>query len=273
MELFSPDKQNCSRDGLCISACPARLIVPDSTGFPRPIDGADQFCISCGHCVAVCPTGSLHHRDIPLAHCSSLTKENSCRPEQVEQLLKGRRSIRNYKKKEVSQEVLARLLTTAGYAPSGHNSQGVSWLVLSNRKELDRFSAIVIDWMHFMVKMMPELARTMEMERTITRWEQGDKVILRGAPVVVVAHGPKDDIRAQSSCTIALTYLELAAYGFGLGACWAGYFNAAATMYPAMKEALALPANNISYGAMMLGYPGIRFQRVPVRKEPEVVWR
>jgi nitroreductase len=36
------------------------------------------------------------------------------------------------------------------------------------------------------------------------------------------------------ACAIALTYLELATYSLGLGACWAGYFSAAAAFYPPM---------------------------------------
>jgi hypothetical protein len=36
----------------------------------------------------------------------------------------------------------------------------------------------------------------------------------------------------------ALTYLELAAYGLGLGACWAGFLTGAATFYAPVMEAL-----------------------------------
>ena len=78
---------------------------------------------------------------------------------------------------------------------------------------------------------------------------------------------------AASACTIALMYLELVATSLGLGCCWAGYFNAAANTFPPMLEALPLPSGHQSFGAMMVGYPKIKYHRVPVRKSPPILWR
>ena len=65
------------------------------------------------------------------------------------------------------------------------------------------------------------------------------------------------------ACVIALAYLELAAFGLGLGACWAGYFNAAANMHQPMQKALDLPEGMGVYGGMMLGVPKFEYQRMP----------
>ena len=59
----------------------------------------------------------------------------------------------------------------------------------------------------------------------------------------------------------------------GLGACWAGYFNAAATSWLPLQSALALPENHASYGAMMVGYPKFAYHRLPVRNEADISWR
>ena len=67
---------------------------------------------------------------------------------------------------------------------------------------------------------------------------------------------------AQSTCTIALTYLELAAAGMGIGACWAGYLNAAANSFAPLTEKLPLPENHRCYGAMMIGYPRYGYHRL-----------
>ena len=74
---------------------------------------------------------------------------------------------------------------------------------------------------------------------------------------------------APAACTIALTYLELAAPSIGLGCCWAGYFYAAATTFPPLQEALALPKNHQCFGAMMAGYPKFNYHRMPLRKYPD----
>jgi nitroreductase/NAD-dependent dihydropyrimidine dehydrogenase PreA subunit len=273
LDLLTIDQKTCNQDGLCAAVCPVGLIEFKKGSFPGPIKEADELCIRCGHCVAVCPSGSLNHRDMDVAACPPLQKELRLSSSQCEQFLKSRRSIRTYKKKSVTKETLENLIDIARYAPSGHNSQGVEWLVIAQKKELHRLACIVADWMRFMLEKMPEFALGMHMDRTLDRWEQGVDVILRGAPALVIACGQQDDRTAPASCTIALTYLELAAIGLGLGCCWAGYFNAAASSYPQMKKALTLSDGHQSLGAMMVGYPKFEYQRLPQRKSPEITWR
>jgi nitroreductase/NAD-dependent dihydropyrimidine dehydrogenase PreA subunit len=88
-----------------------------------------------------------------------------------------------------------------------------------------------------------------------------------------LAHGTQGAPPAQAACTIALAYLELAAFSMGLGSCWAGYFNAAAGFFPPLQKALALPKGHQCYGAMMIGYPKFQYHRLPLRNEAKVTWR
>jgi len=90
---------------------------------------------------------------------------------------------------------------------------------------------------------------------------------------MIITHASKENRMAPVAATIALAYLELAAPSFGLGACWAGYFNAAAASWPPLQKALTLPEDHISLGAMMVGYPKYNYHRLPPRKEPKIIWR
>ena len=96
---------------------------------------------------------------------------------------------------------------------------------------------------------------------------------LRGTPHLIVAHAQKALATAQSACTIALTYLDLAAPSFALGTCWAGYFNTAANLYPPLEKDLDLPEGHQCFGAMMIGYPKYPYHRLPLRKDPPITWR
>jgi len=40
-----------------------------------------------------------------------------------------------------------------------------------------------------------------------------------------------------------------------------------------MKEALQLPEEHQTFGAMMVGYPRHRFRRIPLRNKPTIIWR
>jgi nitroreductase/NAD-dependent dihydropyrimidine dehydrogenase PreA subunit len=273
MVLFTVDKETCNQDGICKSVCPVGIIDLGKDGFPTAVAGAEELCIVCGHCVAACPTGSLSHRKMPLEDCPPVKGELQLSAEQCEQLLRSRRSIRVYKNKAVPREEIVKLIELARYAPTGHNSQCVEWLVLDNRDELQNLAGIVVDWMRWMLGNMPQIAQNLHMDKTVRRWEEGVDVILRNAPAVIIAHAEKANRAAPPACTIALSYLELAATSLGLGSCWAGYFNAAATTFPPMQEAVALPAGHQCFGAMMVGYPKFRYHRLPSRNAPAITWR
>jgi len=273
MELFTVNPQTCHQDGICAAVCPVGIISFTKGAVPVPAADAADICIHCGHCVAVCPTGSLSLQDMAGDACPPVRPEWRLSPEQGEHFLRSRRSIRVYRQQPVEPDKLARLIEISRHAPSGHNSQGAQWLVLGDRAELGRLSALVAEWMGWMQIHREEVAASLHLDRTLGRWRAGEDVILRGAPVVIVAHAPEDDRMAPTTCTIALTYLELAATTLGLGTCWAGYFNAAATSFPPMLAALGLPAGHQCFGAMMVGYPQFQYHRLPSRKTPNITWR
>ena len=274
MSIFQVDSEKCNRDGLCSSACPARIIEPPSDdALPRILPESEELCIQCGHCIAVCPTAAVSLEGWNIEACPPIRKDLSVSEEQVEQLLRSRRSIRRYKDKPVPRDVIERLIGLARYGPTGHNSQDVEWLVISDQDEIRRLSGLVIDWMKFMIENHPEVVADRRWDRHVEAWGRGDDRICRGAPLLVLTHGQADSILAPVDAAIALTFLDLAAPVLGLGSCWAGYIMIVGSLYPPLSEALHLPEGRRLTGAMMVGYPRFKYQRMPTRNEPAIVWR
>lgn len=272
MSLLVIDRKKCTRDGVCVGVCPASIITMNGDG-PLLREGGGRHCLTCGHCVAVCPQGAISLQSMPAEQCIPLREDWRLKPEQMEQLLKGRRSIRKYKPQPVENDILAKIIDMASFAPSGHNAQPVRWLVIEDSNEVNRLAGVVIDWMREAVEEKSLLARAFGMKRLVADWEAGNDPILRGAPHFIVAHAPQKEKTAPNACTIGLTYLELAALPFGVGTCWAGYFQIAIGMSSSLKDALALPKGHQCFGAMMVGYPKFEYQRIPKRNEPQVMWR
>jgi len=277
MNHFKIDPKKCKRDGICVAVCPFSLLeMPSKKAVPVPVPYAEERCIKCGHCVAVCPHGALTLKTMSPEDCAPLREDLKPNREQVEHLLRARRSIRVYKKKTVSQKTLKEVIRLAGYAPSGHNVQLTQWLVIEKAGEIRHLAAVVIEWMRSVLEKEPEFGRRLDLDLIVAAWERGEDSIFRGAPTLIIAHAPQDfsafhAVRAQF--TIAMTYLELAASSFGLGACWAGYFQAAVQLYPPMNEAIGLPKGHLSYESMMLGYPKFPYYRMPLRNPPRISWR
>ena len=277
MSLFTVDPGKCKRDGICAAECPVRIIqLPEGGGVPELVTyeaDPEQYCINCGHCVAVCPHGAMSHQSMASDECPPVNRDWLLDAERVEHFLRYRRSIRVYKDEPVDRDTLVKLIEIARYGPTGHNTQSVEWLVIYDRAELTKLAGHTIDWMRWVIKEMPALAEMLHMSRTVGGWEAGYDVILRGAPHVIVAHAHKDDRTAPASCTIAMTYLDLAAPSLGLGSCWAGYFNASATMWQPMQEALGLEAGHLPFCSMMIGRPKFKYHRLPERNEPPITWK
>lgn len=256
------DRELCARDGICMAECPARIIREDAEGFPVLVEDDVPRCISCGHCLAVCPHAALTLQGIGPGECPPLDDGPTLTQEAVVALVTGRRSVRSYRSTPVATETIEKLIDVARLAPSARNGQPVHWTVLHGREKTREAAGMVADWFRE-VGVYPEL---------VAAWEEGDDRILRGAPHLVVAHAAAEGFRPAADCVIALATLELAAHGLGLGACWAGYFMAAADHHDPVKAMLGLPEGHRTHGALMLGLPRHRYRRVPPRREARVAW-
>lgn len=273
MSLFIVNPEKCKGDGICADQCPTRVICFNGKGtFPQPAANAKAVCLDCGHCVAVCPQGALSLKTMSAGRCKTVKKELLPSADQVQHFLESRRSIRNFKEMPVGKETINKILDIANYAPSGHNTRPVNWLVIYDRQEVKRLAAMVIDWMRSMLQENPQIARQLSMDNVITTWESGYDRITRSAPHIIIAHGMKKLVTAQPASTIALSYLELAAYSLGLGACWAGFFGTAAAAYAPLKNELNLPEGHHCFGAMLIGFPKYQYHRIPLREAPKITW-
>ena len=274
MDFIEIDKEKCNQDGLCIASCPSRLLEYGGDGCPVTVEDAETMCIRCGHCVAVCPTGALKHGKLDFHRFEIFDEEFRMTGEQCENFFKSRRSIRAYKEKSVSEDKISRLIDIARYAPTARNGQDVYWLVVTDKAELKKYSSLVIDFNEVVLSGgVPGIDPNPHMRKLIEDHKAGFDMILRDAPVLIITYGDKENRHAQNDCVITAANLELVATGLGLGCCWAGFFMTAAANYQPLMDALALPGGHQAFGAVMVGYPRFKYQRIPIRRQPKITWR
>jgi len=258
------DQDKCKQCYACVSECPFDLINPDKDGVPQLRRAARKTCIRCGHCMAVCTADALDITVSPLSESPLIKGKILPAPEPLEQFFLSRRSIRTYKKKRVDHAILEKILNTTRYAPSAHNCQPVHWLVVEDPQEVQRIAGCVVEYMREL-KIFPGLIRA---------WANGEDKVLRGAPHLAIGHAdPKSSEHPVEDCTLATTYLDLAAHSHGVGSCWAGFLIQAAPGYQPLREMLNLPENHTLYTALMLGYSKFRYRHIPRRDELKITWR
>ncbi len=262
MSMIQIDEKKCNRDGICVAVCPVELIKMDGDALPTEVAGAEERCFACGHCVAACPEAALSNSK--LSKCLPFDEGKKAGVESLEQFLKMRRSIREFKKEPVPRETLAHVIDTARWAPSAVNIQPVRWLVVEKPEDTRKLAGLMADWIRSV--------NSPYMKRFSDAWDQGRDIILRGAPQVVIAHASEENVWSPVDCAIAITYLELAAQAGGLGTTWSGLLVRAAENSPKIGEFLKLPPGHKIFGAAMIGFPRFRYQRIPPKNEAVIDW-
>jgi nitroreductase/NAD-dependent dihydropyrimidine dehydrogenase PreA subunit len=274
MITIEVDRKTCKGDGRCVEICPVQILrMNPEQRVPEFIPGGADLCINCGHCFASCPHESIRLSSMSVEQAPPLDHAALPKSEQVELLLKGRRSIRLYKDKPVSKESVEKLLDIARYAPSGINRQPVNWLVIMGKDKVRELSGSVIKWMEELLKSKSSMAQSLRFDRLVEGWNKGQDMICRGAPCVIIAYGLKDDPIAAQSCVISGEYLEIAAFGLGFGACWDGYVSMAINMSEEVRKFIGISSRAQAGAAMMIGYAKYSYPRIPSRNPTQIKWK
>ena len=143
--------------------------------------------------------------------------------------IKTRRSIRRFKNKEVTPELLEEIIEAGMYAPSARNEQPWHFMVISDRLLKDK-----------LMKAHPYAG------------------MLDQAPLAILVCG---DTKLETSkgywpidCSASTQNILLAAHAAGLGAVWLGV-HPRQERKEAIRNIFSLPSNIEPFALIALGYP------------------
>lgn len=154
-------------------------------------------------------------------------------------LVKQRRSVRDYLEAPIPDAILESILEAGRWAPSACNIQ--PWLFIVIRDEAARQALKAVYARDWFIRAPVILAVCCD--RSVS-WKRGDG---------------KDF--GEMDATIALDHITLAAAEAGLGTCWVGNFNPQAA-----RDVLGVPQNIDPVAFTPIGYPGPQQGRQKVRK-------
>ena len=263
---FQVEKDLCIGCGECAADCPFGLIEMKDD-VPVLTKEKEASCVQCQHCLAVCSTGALSVLGKNPADSISLTGIEVAAP-QLATLMKGRRSVRRYKKERVSPEEIDFLLDTVGYAPTGVNNRQVLLTVVDDPEVMDSLRNKVYaaltkicsdnrfpDGMDYLKGYVQDALET------------GHDNLFRGAPHLLIVSSPKTAPSPEADCFIALNYFELLAASMGLGTLWSGLAKWALTaLTPDILAGLGVPdSHHVGY-MLVFGRPDVAYRRTVQRQ-------
>ena len=264
MGLITVNKEKCIKCEQCIKECPSFVLKMGQNG---PEEVADSRCIACGHCVAVCPVDAIDNSKTPKDKQVDAKDFPKLNGEQAEHFIRSRRSIRSYQEKSVSREELTKLVDIARFAPTGSNSQGISFLVIEDKQIVEKATELTIR----MIEKSPLKDSLKGLIRSYR--EDGVDSILRGAPNLIITTADKDFSGGRGNSISCLTYLELFAPSIGIGTCWAGFLEYCAGIKGSpLPKLFNIPETKIITAAVMVGYPNYSYKKLVDRNPLEVTY-
>ena len=158
------------------------------------------------------------------------------------ELMRSRRSVRQYTDEKISDEQLQKILSAALLAPSGHSKYPCEFIVVKNSETLEKMSHCRVG----VAKMLTQAA----------------------AAVAVIADKEKSDTVVEDSA-VAMMNMELMATSLGIGNCWIQVRNRPAEndslSEDFLREILKFPANFMCQSILSLGVPA----KLPHQRELE----
>jgi nitroreductase len=133
--------------------------------------------------------------------------------------IRERRSIRKFKKRAVTKDLLEKIFDIALWAPSGMNRQNWNFFVLAGERKEELISIAA----HSFEYLEPELQKRFADKPKIVEATRRFFKRLGGAPVVVCAYfepANSEDVTSFQNVAAAIQNLLLVAYAEGLGSCW-----------------------------------------------------
>jgi len=250
---FKIDKSKCIKCGLCIRDCSRSVLKNDNDGYPHT---ENEACFGCQHCMAICPTGaiSVFGKNPENSFCSP----NLPTPEEIESLIKMRRSCRNYKEENIDREKMEKLKDILNWIPTGVNFRGLHFTFVENKKTMDNLRSELLNYLKDYAKNHKGDKLSYIYEESI---KSGKSVVLRNAPHMVVVSVDEHSPCKEIDPIIALSYFEIYAQSLGLGTLWCGLGYWTLPYCNNIVKKFNLPENyEIAY-VMLFGNPDVKYTR------------
>ena len=258
---LSINRQLCFRCGVCRQECAFNVLGSDEEGVPTVLEGGEDRCVRCQHCVLACPRGALSILGVEPAVCEDSGGKPSY--EQVLQLIKNRRSIRHFQKFGVEPQTIDELMDAMKYVPTGRNDHRLNFSVLSGkgmREFVKGFYAALKEVVE--TKQVPE-EQIDRIQSLVDAYAKNLDPVFRKTPHMLFVSEPEDAPCTDVDPAIALSYFELLANAKGIGTCWCGMATyLLRDAIPALYPFIVPPGYKPGY-AMLFGYPQSEFFRLP----------
>lgn len=314
---FEYEAGQCTSCKACVETCPTSCLQWDDEKkqpYATGLSGIELACIGCNNCEVVCPAGCIRMRGeykvlkgrykTPEDKSGDMTLPRPFGPDdankkfqeieealtETERIIYRRRSVRLFKNKPVSKDLILRLTEAARFAPSAGNGQPCKFLVVTNKeinRKVDQKCARIlkmINWLYAGRDRWRKILITLLSAISANKWDQRpiaamekvrmtDGVITFDAPAVIHVLKDKRGIsHPDIDAAIAAHNLVLTAHSLGLGTCYIGFIASTIPYVPSVKKLLNIKYPYEIVTSICVGYPKLKYDKPVPRSPASVDW-
>jgi nitroreductase len=181
-----------------------------------------------------------------------------------EELLRKRRSIRDFEEREVPLSLIREIIRESTLAPSASHGQPWRFIIITDRGLMERISDSCKGSLLERIEAHPELP----LSGYKSALENRAFNIFYNAPCLIYIVGPAEVGSVEVDCALAASYLMFAAARRGLGTCWIGLGTPLDD--PVIKGEIGLPDGYRIVAPVIVGYPA-SIPEPLVREEPKIL--
>lgn len=176
-------------------------------------------------------------------------------------LLRQRRSIRQYRPENLEPEIIDRLVESLAWIPTGCNDHRLFFTVIREQREMAFFRAEMSRLLNLLIRTGIMRLVYPGYKRYLEEIAGGKDVVFRDAPHMIVAATPRSAPCKEADPWIALSYFDLFAQTLGVGTCWCGFAVHAFRWNRRLRKRLNLPPGYRIGAVMLFGKPDVQYAR------------
>ena len=266
---FKIDKEKCIHCGLCQKDCSPKIIEFDNENYPTIKPENEAHCMKCQHCLAICPVGAISIFDKNPENSAKC--DNYPQAEQLLNLIQSRRSFRDYRQENLDTERLEKLKDMLKFAPTGRNIHKLHFAIIDDIEVLNNFRKLTYDKIKKVLASPCGNLISKKFGRYKKAIENGNDLLFRGAPHIIVVSAPPEASCADQDGIIALSYFELYAQSLGVGTVWCGLVQACLKAFPELCEYINIPKGYRPIYVMLFGPTDLKYTRTVQPNDYEII--
>jgi nitroreductase len=181
------------------------------------------------------------------------------------ELLKKRRSVRNYQDKQIDTNLLKEILHETCIAPSASNRQTWRFVIIKDKALMQQLSDESKKNLVAEILANPKASGS----SYLNILQNKNFNVFYNAPCLVLIVGDKNEAFVCEDCTLAASYFMFTAANKGLGTCWVALGSH--IQDPKLRQQIGLTDEMRIVAPIIIGYPAEKISEKFERNAPQIL--